>query len=195
MAGQSQRLTPGQVETVLAAASTGSAWAFDALYRHFVPSVVGYLRVQGASDPEDISSEVFLTAFKGLETFRGGDADFRAWLFSIAHHRVVDDRRQRSRRPTEVARTVPVADEVAANDTEAAVLAALEAERITRLCRQLSADQRDVILLRLVADLSLDETARALGKTTGAVKALQHRGLQALKKVLVEETALETVSP
>ena len=195
MARESQGLSPGQVETVLAAASTGAAWAFDALYRVFVPSVIGYLRVQGAWDPEDLSSEVFLAVFKGLDAFRGGDSEFRAWLFSIAHHRVVDDRRRRSRRVLEVSQDHAAADPVSATDTETQALAGFEADRITRLCLPLSADQRNVILLRLVADLNVEETAKALGKTAGAVKALQHRGLHALKKVLVEEIALQGVSP
>jgi RNA polymerase sigma factor (sigma-70 family) len=194
MAEGSRRLSPDQVETVLAAASTGAAWAFDALYRDFAPSVVAYLRVQGASDPEDLSSEVFLAVFKGLSAFHGGDGEFRTWLFSIAHHRVVDDRRRRSRRVAEVGPDDAAAEPASATGTDGAALAALEAERIERLCRQLSADQRDVLLLRLVADLSLEATAQALGKSVGAVKALQHRGLQALKKVLVQEIVGGAVS-
>lgn len=194
MAGDSRRLSPDQVETVLAAASTGAAWAFDALYRDFAASVVGYLRAQGAWDPEDLSSDVFVAVFNGLGAFRGGDAEFRAWLFSIAHHRVIDDRRRRARRLVEGGRDDTATEPVSATDTETQALAGLEAERIDRLCRQLSAEQRDVILLRLVADLSLEETAGALAKTVGAVKALQHRGLQSLKKVLVEEISSEGVS-
>lgn len=194
MARESRRLSPGQVDTVLAAASRGAGWAFDALYRDFAPSVVGYLRTQGVWDPEDLSSEVFLAAFKGITAFRGGDAEFRAWLFSIAHRRVIDDRRRRSRRVAEVGHNDVASDPVSASDTESLVIAGLEAERLDRLCRQLSADQRDVILLRLVADLSLEETARALGKSAGAVKALQRRGLQSLKTVLVGEIARGGVS-
>lgn len=194
MSSDSPRLSAGQIETILAAASTGAAWAFDALYRDFAPSVSGYLRVQGAWDPEDLCSEVFLAVFKGLDAFRGGDREFRAWLFSIAHHRVVDERRRRSRRVVEVVRDEVAPGPVAASETEARAIASVEAERIERLCRRLSADQRHVILLRLVADLSLEETAQALGKTTGAVKALQHRGLQTLKTVLNAEIVGEGVS-
>lgn len=195
MAREPRRLSPGQVGTVLAAASTGAAWAFDALYRAFVPSVVGYLRAQGAWDPEDLSSEVFLAVFNGLPGFRGGDTEFRSWLFCIAHRRVIDDRRQRSRRVVHAPHDNVSPAPVSSCDIEAQTIAILEAERVTRLCEQLSADQRDVILLRLVADLTLEQTAQALGKTTGAVKALQHRGLQALKKVLIQEISYEAVSP
>ncbi|HET9691131.1 MAG TPA: sigma factor, partial [Acidimicrobiales bacterium] len=104
MAAAGTRLSPSQVETVVAAASTGAAWAFEALYRDFAPAVVGYLRLQGASDPDDLSSEVFLGAFRGITQFRGGHAEFKTWLFSIAHRRLIDDRRRRSRQESRMAR-------------------------------------------------------------------------------------------
>lgn len=195
MAGELRRLSPGQVDTVLAAASTGAGWAFDALYRAFVPSVVGYLRAQGAWDPEDLASEVFLAVFKGLPAFQGGDTEFRSWLFSIAHRRAIDDRRRCSRRVVDAPQDHAPAVPTSSCDIEAQTIANLEAERVARLCEQLSVDQRDAILLRLVADLTLEETAQSLGKTTGAVKALQHRGLQALKKVLIQEISQGAVSP
>lgn len=188
-----RRLSPGQVDTVVAAASTGAGWAFDALYHHFAPSVVGYLRAQGAWDPEDLSSEVFLAVFKGIAGFDGDGAQFRTWLFSIAHRRVIDDRRRRSRRVVEVPQDDSPARE-AASDTESEAIAVLEAQRIARLVGMLPEDQRDVILLRLVGDLSVRETAEALGKTEGAVKALQRRGVQGLKNVLVQEISVEAVS-
>ncbi|MCU4183402.1 RNA polymerase sigma factor [Acidiferrimicrobium sp. IK] len=177
-------LSPEQVDTILAAASTGTAWAFEALYRAFVPSVVGYLRAQGAWDPEDLSSEVFLGVFQGLPAFHGGESDFRSFLFCIAHRRVVDDRRRRDRRVVQVSQDQASPEPAPARDTESQAIANLESERVARLCGRLSADQRDVILLRLVADLTLEQTAQALGKSTAAIKALQHRGLQALKNVL-----------
>lgn len=193
MTGNSRRLSPGQVDTVLAAATTGAGWAFDALYHHFASSVVGYLRAQGAWDPEDLSSEVFLAVFKGIGSFDGDAAQLRTWLFSIAHHRVIDDRRRRSRRVVEVPQDHPAQRE-AASDTESEAIAILEAQRIARLAGRLPEDQRDVILMRLVGDLSVHETAEALGKTEGAVKALQRRGIQGLKNVLVQEISVEAVS-
>lgn len=195
MDGGGGRLGAGQVETVAAAASTGAAWAFEALYRHFAPSVVGYGRAQGVDDPEDLCSEVFLAVFRGIGAFRGGDAELRTWLFAIAHRKVIDERRRRARRRVAPRHAVPVASAAArGGDTEAEALAGLDAERTARLCGRLTGEQRDVIVMRLVADLSLDETARALGKTVGAVKALQHRGLRALKNELIEEISRQGVS-
>ncbi len=190
MPGGSDRLSPGQVDTVLEAAVLGAAWAFEALYRHFAPAVVGYLRVQGVWDPEDLSSEVFLAVFQGLSAFTGGAGEFRTWLFAITYRKVIDDRRRSSRRPLPAGSAGAVAA-ASGDDTESAVMAGLEAERVAQLCQQLSADQRDVILLRLLGDLSVEETASAIGKSASAVNALQHRGLQALKKVLNSEISAQ----
>lgn len=71
-------------DVVLAAAQAGAGWAFERLWRTFAAPVTGYLCVQGASEPEDLASEVFLGAFRTLATFSGDEAAFRSWLFTIA---------------------------------------------------------------------------------------------------------------
>ena len=85
--------------SVLTAAQSGGSSAFDRLYRAFAPSVVGYLRMQGAPDPEDLTNEVFLNVFTALGSFAGDESQFRSWMFTIAHHRLVDERRRAGRRP------------------------------------------------------------------------------------------------
>ena len=72
-------------DSVLAAAQQNAPWAYERLWRAFAPGVASYLRLQGAYDPEDLTSEVFLGAFRGIGTFRGDEAQFRGWLFTIAH--------------------------------------------------------------------------------------------------------------
>ena len=194
MVGGTRRLHAEQFDSVLGAAQEGAAWAVDILYRELAPSVVGYLRLQGAEDPEDLSSEVFLGVFRSLGSFAGGEPEFRSWVFSIAHRRVIDERRRKARRVTGIAAGMTAPDGPRPEDTEGSVLAALEAERIIRLCDRLSPDQRDVVLLRLVGDLSVDQTATALGKQNGAVRALQRRGLAALRKELEREISTKGVS-
>lgn len=185
-------LSPGQVANVLGAASSGAGWAFEALYRHFAPKVIGYLRLQGVWDPEDLSSEVFLAVFKGLDTFVGGESEFRSWLFSIAYRKSIDDRRRCARRVARAdagsvtARPVP-----AGTDPEVEVLAGMAADRVAGMCSKLLPDQRDVLLLRLVGDLTLEETAAATRKSKGAIRALQYRGLQKLKVLLLAEISAE----
>ena len=183
-----------QFPSILLAAQSGASWAFDLLYRDLAPAVVGYLRLQGTEDPEDLTNEVFLGAFRGLGSFSGGEAEFRSWVLAIAHQRMIDERRRRARR----VKTSPLEEaefhRSPGPSVEDEVLDGIQAEKLRTLCRQISADQRDVILLRLVADLSVEQTAVALGKRPGAVKALQWRGLEALRRVLAQELSVEGVS-
>ena len=175
-------------DSVLSAARAGAPWAFERLWRSLAPAVSGYMRLQGAPEPDDVVSEVFLSVFSRLDSFRGGEDRFRSWVFTIAHHRLVDDWRQRGRGPAaaEGDHSHTLAD-TPGGDVEEEALRQLSEQRVRRLCDLLAPDQRDVVLLRMVAGLSLEQTADALGKTTTAVKALQHRAVAALRRHLERE--------
>ena len=165
--------------SILLAAQAGGGWAYELLYRSLAPAVAGYLRVQGAAEPDDLTSEVFERAFSALGGFSGGQDQFRSWVFTIAHHRLTDERRRAARRPVRAEIDVP---EGAAGDVEDDAMRRMATERVRRLCEGLVPDQRDVLLLRMLAALTVEEIAQALGKTPGAVKALQRRGLAALRR-------------
>jgi len=178
-------------ESVLAAGQAGAPWAFDRLWRAYAPAVVSYLSVQGIFDPEDLVSEVFLGAFRGIGGFRGNEDQFRGWLFTIAHRRVTDERRRATVRPQAAGsiagqRDMAVPDR-RGGDVEEDALRRLAEDRVRALCEDLQSGQRDVLLLRLIADLTVDQVAEALGKTPGAVKALQRRGLASLRTILQHE--------
>lgn len=181
--------------TVLDAARAGAGWAFERLYRQFGGPVHGYLRSQGIDDPEGATDDVFLRVFRGLDRFEGTPAGFRSWVFTIAHHLVVDRRRFASRRPAEIA-VERLPDVAAPNGPEASVVAGLGLARLRALLDLLTPEQRDVLLLRFVADLSLEEVAEAQGRTVGAIKALQHRALASVRRLLEElgEISDEAVS-
>jgi RNA polymerase sigma factor (sigma-70 family) len=172
-------------DALLAGARSGAPWAWDRLYRWLAPAVAGYLRVQSVRDADDLTSEVFLGVVRGIDRFLGDEAQFRSWVFVIAHRRVQDDRRRRVRRPD----PDELVDDgrLVGGDTEDDVLRSLAASRVHALCARLAPDQRDVLLLRIVADLTVDDVAAVLGKSRGAVKALQRRGFQALRKILEQE--------
>lgn len=173
------------LDLLVDAARAGGGWAFGRLWELLAPAVAGYLRRRGVRDVDDVTSEVFLAAFRGIGRLEGDGAAFRAWLFTIAHHKAVDA----VRRPT---RELPV-DAGAGTDGELlldrGVSRSAEDEAMDRVggaaalrsLDVLTADQREVLLLRVVADLSLAETAQVLGKPVGAVKALQHRALARLR--------------
>jgi RNA polymerase sigma factor (sigma-70 family) len=194
--GLLERRTPQRVPiptdaafaAVLADARTGAEPAWNSLYRAFSPAVLGYLRGLGSAEAEDLTGEVFLQVVRDLHRFRGDRAAFKAWVLRIAHHRFIDDRRRIGRRPLELVPSPPERDgTVSSAETEA--LALLGAERVHELLAALSPDQRAVLLLRVVGDLTVAEISRVIGKRAGAVKALQRRGLAALGRRLAEEAA------
>jgi RNA polymerase sigma factor (sigma-70 family) len=173
-------------DDLLSAAQTGAAWAFEALYRDLAPSVTGYLRLHGAADPDDLASETFVGVFTGLAGFRGDEAGLRAWVFTIAHRRLLDDWRRRSRRPqlADDPGDVGALADVAGGDVEDDVLARAGTERVQQLCGQLPPDQRAVLLLRILADLTVEQVAEVMDRSAGSVKALQRRGLRTLRALL-----------
>jgi RNA polymerase sigma-70 factor, ECF subfamily len=168
------------LDEVLTAAVLGQAWALRAVYDELAPRVLGYLRARGARHPEDATSEVFLTVFSRLAGLTGGGAGLRTFTFSVAHARLVDDLRQQQRQPV----TLPYDPE---RDGRRASSAADEAEeresgdRVRQILAVLPEDQRTVLTLRVVADLTVDEVAAAIGRSPGAVKQLQRRALLTLK--------------
>lgn len=179
---------------VLRAAQVGAGWAFERIYGQLAPVVHGYLRAQGAEDPEGAVDDVFLRAFRGLDRFTGEPPAFRSWLFTIAHHLVVDQRRFASRRPRPV--VLDRFPDVAGGNAEDEAVRRVTLERLTAQLALLTVEQRDVLLLRFVADLSLEEIAEAQGRTVGSVKALQHRAIEAVRRHLDElgEISSEPVS-
>lgn len=169
-------------DAVLAAARAQEPWAFQRLFEWLGRPVAAYLRGAGVEDPDGTANEVFLRVFGGIQRFEGTEGRFRSWVFAIAHNLVIDDRRRRSRRPRQSVLEGDVGPSAAAADDEA--LVALGDERVQALLAGLPPDQRDVVLLRIVADLSIEDTAAALGKRAGAVKSLQHRAMAALRRQL-----------
>jgi len=169
--------------SLLAAARSGAPWALERIYTAWSPAVAGYLRVQGATDPDDLTNDVFLGVLSRIGTFDGDEDQLRSWIFTIAHSRLVDERRRLDRRPRLADRADHDVDAVG-GDAEDDALRRLGSQRVQHLCEQLVPDQRDVLLLRLMAGLTIEAVAMALGKSEGAVKALQRRGLANLRKIL-----------
>lgn len=169
---------------VLAAAKAGGEWAWERLFASVAGQVRGYFAAQGAADPDNSTGEVLLGLVGGIHRFDGDERQFRSWVFVMAHHRLVDERR-RHRRSANLARADRPSEHAAPADRD--VLERLgESEWLTRLDR-LSDDQRTVIVLRIVVGLSTEETARVLGKRPGTVRVLQHRALGRLREILSAE--------
>jgi RNA polymerase sigma-70 factor (ECF subfamily) len=178
--------TDQALENTLTAARAGEEWAWREVYAELAPSVIGFLRARGAAEPEDIAGEAFVQVVRDLPRFEGNWANFRAWVFSIARNRMIDAGRRAARRPDEPAAD-PEVDAGPVGDVAGEALARLDLERAVAILSELSDDQRDVLLLRIIGDLAIDEVARILGKRPGAVKQLQRRGLAAARKHLGQE--------
>lgn len=180
---RSSSRSPEDFSTRLDAAKSGRDWAWADLYRELAGPVTGYLASRGATDPEDLASETFLQVARNIHSFNGDEASFRSWVFVIAHRRLLDSRRARRRRPETIALIEPTADS-SGGDVEEEALEWLVTEELRQAFEQLTDIQAEVLALRILGRLTLEETAQILGKRVGAIKAAQRRGLMALQQRL-----------
>lgn len=168
---------------ILRAAQLGAEWAWRTLYRDLAPAVTGYMRLHGVAEPDDLTGEVFVHIVRGLSSFTGNEKQFRSWVFVIAHHRLADERRSRNRKPSEPAEIHALEQVCPAGNTEEEALSRLSVGEIRRVLEALSDDQRDIMLLRIVGGLTLEETAGIVGKRIGSVKALQRRAIATIRRI------------
>ncbi|HEY4870485.1 MAG TPA: sigma-70 family RNA polymerase sigma factor [Candidatus Dormibacteraeota bacterium] len=158
--------------------------AFTELYESTYRRVFGYLlaRVGDQAAAEDLMQEVYIAALQAIGRFRGRtEGEFIAWLLKIAHAKVMDRFRSQYRHPevqTSDAASADVKDPLDAVDQR------LRLEEISDALAQLTEDQRNVVMNRLVLGLDLEETSKLMGKNVGSIKALQHRALAHLLKIL-----------
>lgn len=168
--------------TVLAAAQEGAEWAWTRLYHSLADQLAGYAKVKGAPAPDDVVGEVFHDIARNIKGFEGTESNFRSWAFGIAHHRLIDQWRKAGR--DREAGGLPAAE--SARSAESMALAALPDGPAFAALAGLTETQRSVVILRTVADLSLEEVAEALDMKVNAVKAMQHRAFKQLRKNLQE---------
>lgn len=128
--------------------------------------------------------EVFLQVVRDLERFDGDEGGFRSWVFTIAHRRMIDEGRRHARRPVDTAEEAALEAALPAVSSEPEVLERLGVDEMVGLLQLLTEEQRDALALRFVAGLTLPEVAEVMGRTSNATKALQRRGLRALRKHL-----------
>lgn len=168
-------------ERTLADARRGDEAAWTALYLNLAPVLTGYLAGQGCPSPEDVTSETLLQVVRDLHRFDGDEAAFRSWVFTIAHHRLIDWRRHLKARPADVCEADVLERLAPPQHFDDEAVARLGGSELEHLLTATTPDQRDVILLRYVADLTLHESAEVLGKEYNAVKALHRRAMDALR--------------
>lgn len=178
-------------EELLAAARAGDGAALTEIWRELAPTVSGYLTARGVPDAEGLTSEVFLAVLPRIGELTGGVAGLRTFVFSVAHARMVDDTRRRARQPTFVELDQLLHD----SPTESAEREALDrvgTARVHDLLSRLSPDHREVLALRIVADLSLEQVASVMHRSTGSVKQLQRRALVAVRALVEADGPADT---
>ncbi|PTT68263.1 RNA polymerase subunit sigma-70 [Arthrobacter sp. HMWF013] len=159
-------------------AESDPAVLFSAAYRAYSGAVLGYLRARGVDDPEAVTQDVFLAFFPKIGDLTGGLPGAKSLLFSIAHARMVDHYRRVERRP-DFSPYDPLHDARSTASAEDHVVG--QHGGAAALLDGLADDHREVLALRVVADLSIEQVAGIMGKSQGAIKQLQRRALQNLK--------------
>ena len=158
--------------------------AFAQLYEKYFDKIYRYvaLKVGDRMEAEDITQQVFLKAIKSISSFRWKGFPFSSWLFRIAHNQVVDYLRKRSRQET-----VELDDKllISKENPEAIFEHKLDLEQLAAATRKLTPAQQEVISLRFAGELPIAQVAKVMGKSEGAVKALQHSAVVALRKAMI----------
>jgi RNA polymerase sigma-70 factor (ECF subfamily) len=171
-------------EATAAGVRHGDPDALSEVYRVLAGPLTTYLRSQ-VRDPqlaEDLATETFLKLVRGCQRLEGGPFQIRSWLYRVAQRNMIDHLRARSRRPDEELTDLPPEEITPEGDPADAVEEVDTLRRIRTALEQLSPDQAEVLRLRLIAGLSAPEVATVVGKTEGAVRALQHRGVATLAR-------------
>jgi RNA polymerase sigma-70 factor (ECF subfamily) len=176
----------GDENDLLSAASHGSPAALTRIYDSYFRPIYGFirLRVDDHALAEDLTSEVFVRLVEATRRHAGPKSNLRGWLFQVARN-LVHDHYRSGKGFTEHALEEWLPDP-ASGELEALAVRAASAEQTRRAIRQLAPDQQEVLILRFAQQLSLQETADLMGKQVNAIKQLQFRATQALRRALAQ---------
>ena len=168
-------------------AQAGDHTAFQKLYEHYVPKIYRfvYLKVSSKSEAEDLTHEVFLNVWQNLGRYTHQGFPFSSWVYQIARNEVIDFYRTKKK-------TVPLEDIdenflKTGEHLQHELHQSLNLEKVRGLIPLLHTDQQDVLIMRFVEDLSHKEIAQTLNKSEGAVRLIQHRALNNLKKLIQKQ--------
>lgn len=175
---------PHDFKQVLKRARTGDEGAWEVLYRWLAPQVLGFLKASRLSDPEDVVGDVFLEVARRIRDFQGDGRGFRAWVFTIARSRRIDEIRRRTRRMEDRLDTGEHAAIPSPIDVEGDAIGALVLEDLMAYLDLLTDDQAEVLIFRALGGWTSPEIAEVTGRTIGSVEQLHHRATRALREIL-----------
>jgi RNA polymerase sigma-70 factor (ECF subfamily) len=172
---------------VLVAAARGDEEAFGRLWRDLQPRLLRYFMVASPAAAKDLASETWLAVVRGIDRFTGNEPAFRAWVFTIARHEMLDWRRRAARRTTEELPVNGLVEQAAPDDPAAAAVERFSTRAALAMVATLPPDQAEAIVLRVVAGLDVERVAAIMDKRPGTVRVLTHRGLRRLAERLGAE--------
>ena len=175
-------LTSAESDRPVSFAAPESDETFAILYRQISPRLRRYLRVAEPEEADDLAADVWLAIVGLLGRFRGNESGFQALVFTIARRRITDHRRRRGRRRTDVVANDGLVDHAGLEHPEAQVVGSLGTRAaVDEVVRCLPRAQADVVLLRVIGGLAVEDVAEILERSPGAVRILQHRALKRLR--------------
>jgi RNA polymerase sigma-70 factor (ECF subfamily) len=181
MAGQ-----PDDDKELVEKAQAGNVDAFGVLYERHAPAIYRYLyaHLPDRMDAEDLTGEVFLRTWQALSSYRQRGTPFLAFLFRVAHNALIDHYRRRGEKDQQsIGELEEVLRDAHPGPAEVAGTR-LEHQELLKVMSQLHEDYHTVLVLRFISGLSPEETAQVMQRSTGSIRVLQHRALEALRKQL-----------
>ena len=167
----------------IAAAKAGDRGALEEIFRTYHPALLRYLRVRSPDLAEDVASQTWISVAKSIDRFDGNGAALRAWILTIGYRRLADEFRRRGRRLDDVGEVPETIDEQTPEDVAMSKVGWAQA-----LVSQLPPRQADVVMMRVIGGLSVDQVAEVTGLSKANVRVLAHRGLAQLHRMLTDET-------
>lgn len=176
--------TQDDLEDFVRGAQAGDTNSLAQIYTRFYDQIFRYVsfKIGNTSEAEDIAEEVFLRMLKSVATFKIKGPPFSSWLFRIAHNLVVDYFRRNGRKQIQPLDAAAMVSDVFSSDLDHRLDVKLLMQQVSVAMEGLTDLQKEVITLRFVGELSVRETAEAVGKKENAVKALQHAGIKNLRR-------------
>ena len=171
-------------DKLIRGAKKGDRESFGRLYDHYIEPIYRFVafKVTDKRDAEDLTHDVFLSAWQNIRKYASQGFPFSSWLYQVARNKVIDH--YRTRKGTT---SIDVLDEDVvkiANVVEYAVEKTLDLEFLQKAIRQLKDEHQNVLIMKFIEDLSNAEVAAALGKSEGAIRLIQHRAINQLKEIL-----------
>ncbi len=169
---------------IIREAKKGNAGSFGVLYDHYIPQIYRFIfmKVSHKQEAEDLAHEVFLSAWQNIDNFDYIGHPFSSWLYQIARNRIIDH--YRTRKETVTLESVSEDEFEISDALEQRLDQKKEMVKVKEAIQQLNDDQQNIIILRYIEDLGPDEIAEIINKSEGAVRLMQHRAIQNLKKIL-----------